>query len=560
MKTNKLFIATLLIVGGTHASPLTAADAHVFVPEIVGEDFAAHIKTLASDEFSGRRPGTAGEQKTMQYLFDQFQHMGLAPGNGDSYFQKVPVQVRLADFPNSHASVDINGRNLAFAFGPQVVLGSDKGLGDVTLTDSPMVFVGYGINAPEHRWNDYEGVDVKGKTVVILAGEPVGEGADRDIFEGRRLTHYSRYSYKVVEAARQGAVAAIVIHNTKDVGYDWAGVNEKWHRTAFALRAAESKEPILDVEGWIEGESARDLFAANGAKLTDARSRASRRGFKAEAMDGARLSASLKGKIVLGESNNFIARLTGSTRPDEAVLYSAHWDHLGTSLHKSKDDIYNGALDNASGVAALLEIAGRFAAESPKPERSVVFLIPTLEEFGLLGSKYYIQHPIVPLAKTVADINFDMVVPIGKARNFVVIGYGYTELDEIIAPIVARHDRQISGEKNPDSDSFFRSDHLNFARAGVPVMYMRGGTESAGIVLENSAPDETWNRTAAVYHTASDEFNPKWDLRGIADDIEISYEMGRALASRSDWPNYRSGNAFRALRDALRKSSGSASP
>jgi Zn-dependent M28 family amino/carboxypeptidase len=544
---------TLALAFVLAAAP-AAADTHVFSPEITGEDFAAHVKVLASDDFGGRRPGTEGEQKTLRYLHDLFQALGLAPGNGDSYLQKVPVQVRLADWSRSSARVEVNGRTLALAFGSQVVLGTDNGQADVSLADSAMVFVGYGINAPDQRWNDYEGIDVKGKTVVVLAGEP-DDSAERGLFEGRRLTHYSRYGHKIQEAARRGAAAAIIIHDTQDVGYDWEGVNQKWHRTAFALRAADSTEPLLAVEGWMAAETARALFTAAGKNLADLRRAAGRRGFGAENLADARFGATLKGKVVLGESNNFIAKLPGTTHPDEAVLYSAHWDHLGTQATKAKDGIYNGALDNATGVATVLEIAARFAAHNPKPERSVLFFIPTLEEFGLLGSRYYTLHPVVPLAKTVADINFDMVLPIGRARNFVLIGHGYSELDDVLAPIVAAHERKLTGEKATDTDSFFRSDHLSFAKAGVPVAYMRGGTENAGV--GDVAPDETWFRVASVYHTSVDEFDPKWDLRGIADDIEIAYELGRTLASSRAWPNYRPGNAFRAARDASRKATGS---
>jgi Zn-dependent M28 family amino/carboxypeptidase len=549
--------ATLLLFALASANGALAADTHAFVPAITGGDFAAHIKVLASDEFGGRRPGTEGEQKTLQYLSDLFKAMGLAPGNGDSYFQRVPVQVRLADWPHSKAAVAVNGKSMALAFGPQVVLGSDKGQTDVSVIDSPMVFVGYGIDAPEQGWNDYAGVDVHGKTVVILAGEPVGESGGRELFEGRRLTHYSRYGYKVEEAARQGAVAAIIVHETADVGYDWKGVNTKWHHTEFALRAADRTDPILAVDGWIAGDSAKALFAAAGMNLSELRSAAGHGGFKAQALGDAKFSAALKGKIVLGESNNFIAKLTGTTHADEAVVYCAHWDHLGTQAQEKGDNIYNGAIDNASGVAAVLEIAGKFAAQ-PRPERTIVFLIPTLEEFGLLGSKYYTLHPVVPLANTVAEINFDMLVPIGRARDFVVVGLDYySDIDQLLKPIVGRHGRVLSGERPADKDSFFRSDHLNFAKAGVPVLYMRGGMQTEGGLPGTEASDATWNRLSAVYHTPKDQFDPGWDLRGIADDIEISYDVGAQLAGSRDWPNYRPGTAYRFVRDTSRKATGS---
>jgi Zn-dependent M28 family amino/carboxypeptidase len=549
--------ATVIAFALAISNGATADDTHAFVPAITGEDFAAHIKVLASDEFGGRRPGTEGEQKTLQYLSGMFKAMGLAPGNGDSYFQKVPVQVRLADWPHSKASVTVGGKNMALSFGPQVVLGSDNGQAEANVSDSPMIFVGYGIDAPEQDWNDYAGVDVHGKTVVILAGEPVGESGGRELFEGRRLTHYSRYGYKVEEAARQGAVAAIIVHDTDGVGYDWKAVNAKWHHTEFALRAADRTDPIVAVEGWIAGDSAKALFAAAGMNLAQLRGAAGHGGFKSQAVGDAKFSAALKGKIVLGESNNVIARLTGTTHPDEAVIYCAHWDHLGTQAQEKGDNIYNGAIDNASGVATVLEIAGKFASQ-PKPERTILFLIPTLEEFGLLGSKYYTLHPVIPLANTVAEINFDMVVPIGRARDFVVVGLDYySDIDRILKPIANHHGRVLTAERPADKDSFFRSDHLNFAKSGVPVLYMRGGMQTAGGLSGEDSSDATWNRIAAVYHTPKDQFDPDWDLRGIADDIEISYDVGAQLAGSRDWPNYRPGSPYRRVRDASRKASGS---
>jgi Zn-dependent M28 family amino/carboxypeptidase len=557
LRYSMLFVATFALTAARADTARMAGD-HVFASEITAEDFAAHVKVLASDAFGGRGVTTDGEAKSLQYLRGQFQAMGLAPGNGDSYFQTVPFQARVGDFSRSVASIAINGKVAPLAFGPQIVLGTDTGKAEVTMTASPMAFVGYGINAPDQNWNDYADIDVSGKTVLILAGEPVGGSTEPGLFEGRRLSSYARWGYKVEEAARHGAVAAIMIHDLQGAGYDWKGVQMRW-QTEFSLRREAGGAPVVAVQGWINGDSARSLFAAAGMSLPELREAAGHRGFKARALPNASFSAALKGRILIGESHNVIAKLVGSRYPDEAVLYSAHWDHLGTQSRASGDNIYNGALDNASGVAAVLEIAGRFAAQQPKPERSVLFLLPTLEEFGLLGSSYYTRHPVVPLANTVADINFDMVVPVGRARNFVVIGLGLSELDEVVSAIVARHGRAISAEKASEPDHFFRSDHFSFAKAGVPVLYMRGGVESDDMAHFEAARDELWNHTAAVYHTPNDEFKTNWDLRGVADDLTISYETGAALASSREWPNYRQGQAFRALRDASRPSAGSAS-
>jgi Zn-dependent M28 family amino/carboxypeptidase len=545
--------ALLFAIGmGMHASLLNAADTHAFGPDITAADFAAHLEVLASDEFGGRAPATPAEEKTVLYLRDQFERMGLSPGNGDDYFQNVPIQIRIIDFSNSKASIDLDGKPLTLALGTQVVLGSESDESSIRIADSPMLFVGYGIDAPDQNWNDYAGTDVRGKTVVMLAGEPAANASERNLFEGRPWTHYSRWAYKVEEAARQGAAAAIVVHDTQDAGYNWDGVKERWMRPQVALRM-EPHESRVRLHAWITDESAHRFFHAAGLDLSTMRDAAGRRGFKAVALGTAKFSGALPGKMLFGQSRNVIAKLTGSTFPDEAIVYSAHWDHLGTQLGKSGDNIYNGAIDNASGVAAVLEIAARFAAQQPKPQRSILFLIPTLEELGLLGSKYYTAHPVVRLASTVADINFDMIAPIGRARDFVAIGIAYSELEDVLRPVVARQGRVLSAEPSSEKDSFFRSDHLSFAKAGVPVLYVRGGMQRSGVVPYGIARDEIWNRVVSTYHTPDDEFDHDWDLGGIVDDLEVAHEVGTILASSRDWPNYRAGHIFRQLRDASRK-------
>lgn len=552
----KRHIVLLAILVGTSASLYHGAShaagtmpKHDFEPAITAADFTAHIKVLASDVFGGRGPVTEGEEKTLRYLREQFERMGLAPGNGDSYFQTVPVQVRLVDVARSRIGFAIGGNPMPLAIGAQAVLGSETAQPNVTIADNPVVFVGFGIKAPEQNWDDYAGIDVKGKTVVLLAGEPDPNGSERNLFDGRKWTHYSRWTYKVEEAARQGAVAAIIVHDTENAGYDWEGVKARWLRPQLALPAFQN-EVRLQLQAWISGESARVLFARMQLDLDALRRAANQRGFKAVPMGAAKFSALLEGRVITGESRNVIAKLRGSRFPDEAVIYSAHSDHLGTQVRAPGDNIYNGALDNASGVAALLEIAARFAAQDPRPERSILFLVPTLEEWGLLGSKYYTEHPVMPLAKTVADINFDMVVPIGRASDFVVIGLDQTELDRVVRPIVDKRGRVLSGDQ--EKDSFFRSDHLSFAKAGVPVLYMRGGMKRLLLDRGGDPSAQDWYRVAANYHTPNDEFDSDWDMRGVVEDLNISYEVGNALASSRDWPNYRPGSVYRAVRDASR--------
>jgi len=535
-------------------SPAFADDApHAFSPPITAEDFAAHVRVLASDEFAGRDPATVGEEKTLAYLQAHLRRLGLQPGNGDSFLQAVPFQLRLADLGNSRAGVRAGGRELPLDLQAQAVLGSDQGKARVEVVDSPLVFLGYGISAPEEGWDDFAGVDLRGRTAVFLAGEPDGKVDGRERFDGPRLSVHSRAGAKFEHAARRGATAALVIHDTEAAGYDWAGVRLRWHNREFALRPADRDPAPVAVQGWLSADAAKAVFAAAGVSLAEASKAAARPGFRAVPLGAATFHATLAGKVQLGTSHNVVAILPGATRPGEAVLYSAHWDHLGTQPGKAGDNIYNGALDNASGVAALLEIAERFATTGARPARSVVFLLPTLEELGLLGSRWYTLHPAVPLARTVADINFDLVVPIGRARNFVVVGLGHSELDAVITPIIKGHGRAIDAERGGDADHFLRSDHASFARAGVPVLYMRGGTQTNASPggRERRDPNAAWTQVAAVYHTPDDE-PVAWDLRGIADDITISYEAGRQLAEGDTWPNWYPHTPFRAIRDASR--------
>ena len=320
----------LAICVGPHASLLNAAGMHAFVPEITAADFATHLEVLASDEFGGRAPATQAEEKTVLYLRDQFKRMGLSPGNGDDYFQNVPIQIRIIDFPNSKASIDLDGKSLALALGTQIVLGSESDESSIRIADSPMLFVGYGIDAPDQNWNDYAGTDVRGKTVVMLVGEPAPNAGERNLFEGRPWTHYSRWTYKVEEAARQGAAAVIIVHDTQDAGYNWDGVRERWIRPQIALRM-EPSESRVRLHAWITDESAHRLFHAAGLDLSAMRNAARRRGFKAVALGSAKFSGALPGKMIFGQSRNVIAKLTGTSFPDEAVVYSA----LGSPGHSA---------------------------------------------------------------------------------------------------------------------------------------------------------------------------------------------------------------------------------
>ena len=524
---------------------------HAFGPEISAEDFAAHIKVLASDDFGGRGPGSDGEEKTVAYLREQFERLGLEPGNGDSYFQTVPMVETRVDSTRSTMTLRGAGQDMPLHFGEQMVLNSRQGKPDIELADSPLVFVGYGVNAPEAGWNDYAGLDVKGKTVVMLVNDPGFHDNDPALFEGKRMTYYGRWTYKYEEAARQGAAAAIIIHDTPGAGYGWDVVKNSWSGTQFDLSPADEPGPRLPLQGWITGEVAKALFSRVGLDADALRRAAGKQGFKAVPIGSATMSASFHAEVRQSQSRNVVAKLRGSKHPDEAIVYAAHWDHLGTHPEEAGDNIYNGAIDNATGVAGVLEIAEQFTVQKPKPERSIVFLLVTLEESGLLGSAYYAAHPVVPLAKTVAVVNIDALPVVGPTRDLIVVGLGNSELEDVIKPIADKQGRTLVPESAPEKGQFFRSDHFSFAKAGVPALYAKGGTDhlDKGRDYGLSVLDDY---TAKRYHKPADQFDPEWDLRGIVQDLNALYGVGKTLSLDRAWPNYREGNAFKAIRDKSR--------
>jgi Zn-dependent M28 family amino/carboxypeptidase len=552
-----LVSVTCLLLSACYASgrtadsvPITTKTAHGFGPEVSTEDLSMHIKVLASDEFAGRAPGTVGEEKTVAYLTQQFQRLGLKPGNGDSYLQTVPMIESLVS-ADSSMTIKAKGKSQTLLMGKDMVMGTRSEKAEVKIDSSDMVFVGYGVNAPEQNWNDYAGLNVKGKTVVMLINDPGFHAGDANLFEGRRMTYYGRWTYKFEEAARQGAAAALIIHDTEGAAYGWDVVKNSWAGAQFDLPVSEDPEPRVPVQGWLSAEAAMQLF--NNAELDFAAmvNSANKRGFKPVSLN-AKLSVDLKSSTKRGESHNVLAILPGKTRPDEAIVYTAHWDHLGTHPDETGDNIYNGAIDNASGVAGVLEIAEQFTVNKPA-DRSVVFLFVTLEESGLLGSKYYAAHPVIPLAKTVAVINLDAMTMVGPAKDLTVIGLGNSELDDWLAPIAASQKRVLKQESSPEKGFFFRSDHFSFAKSGVPAIYAKGGIDNLekGSEYGQSIIDDY---TGEHYHKAADNFDPNWDLRGVVQDLNALQQLGKTLANSDQWPNYREGNAFRKARDLSRSS------
>jgi len=530
------------------AATTTAGDDYRFHDEINAADFGHMVGILASDEFEGRGPGTPGGEKTVEYIRDRMQQIGLQPGNDGEWFQTVPMVETTAD-EGTTLELAVDGKHDTLAFGEDMVVNTRSGKEHVSIDDSEIVFVGYGVDAPEQDWNDYAGIDVTGKTVVMLVNDPGFHAHDESLFEGKRMTYYGRWTYKFEEAARKGAAAALIIHDTPGASYGWDVVRNSWSGAQYDLPADSDPAPRLPAQGWITGDAATQLFADAGLDLDKLRGAANKRGFEAVPLD-ATLSLELDSSITSKSSRNVVGMLPGSTRPDEALIYMAHWDHLGKhEVPEGEDGIYNGAVDNATGVAGILEIAAAFAGQPQPPERSIVFLAVTLEESGLLGSQYYVAHPAVPLDKTVAVFNVDAMSVSGPSKDITVVGMGSSELEDLLKPVAGKQGRVLHAEAHPEAGGYFRSDHFNFAKAGVPALYMDGGEdlrEGGKTAGAAAARDYGDNR----YHAPADEYDPAtWNVDGAIEDLDAVYAVGRTLANGGQWPNWYEGNPFKATRD-----------
>lgn len=509
------------------------------------DSLAAHIQILASDSFQGRRPFTEGETRTVDYLSRSFAALGLEPGNGSAYTQDVPmVEISPVGTPvmkirGPKGSLDLKSMN-------DFVIWTERPETSVSIDKTDVVFAGFGIVAPEYNWNDYAGLDVKGKTVLVMVNDP--GYYDSTLFKGHTMTYYGRWTYKYEEAARQGAAACLIIHNTGAASYPFQVVQSSNGGVKLHLDTRGNGQYQLALQGWITEETGKKLLAAAG-KDSSLLAAAKQKGFKPSALD-VKLTAGLNVKEVYNKSHNVIAKITGSQRPDEYVIYTAHWDHLGIGQPDAKgDSIYNGAADNASGTAALLEIARAFKSLPEKPARTVIFLSVTAEEQGLLGSAYYAQHPIYPLARTVANLNIDVLNTYGPTKNITYSGKGQSELEDLLAEEAKAKGRYVAPEDHPEAGYYFRSDHFNFARAGVPSLTADGGIDdvSKGKEYGKQKHDEY---TAQHYHQPSDEYDAKtWDLSGGLQDAGLVYLIGKKLAFGSSWPQWKAGSEFKAIRD-----------
>ena len=511
-----------------------------------------HVQTLASDEFQGRKPFTEGEKKTLQYLEAQFSAMGLEPGNGKSYRQEVPM-VEITPTADSVMRITAGKEHFALRGLHDYIINSQRTTPRVEWKDEPVVFAGFGIVAPEYNWNDYENLDVKDKIVVVLVNDPGFGGDDSTFFKGNTMTYYGRWTYKFEEAARQGAKGCFVIHNTVPAGYPFQVLQNTWNAAHLYLDPRGKDTFFSEGIGWLSKPAAEKIFAASGLDYNALQAAARRPGFKGQELQAA-ITLSMDLAVRFDTSYNAIAKITGAERPDEYIIYTAHWDHLGIARKDaSGDSIYNGALDNASGTAGLLEIANAFRTMQNRPRRSLVFLAVTAEEQGLWGSAWYAENPVYPKEKTVANINMDGINPFGRMKDVMVIGSGQSELDDYLLREARALDRDVVPDDEAEKGYYFRSDHFNFARIGVPALYLKTGSDFRGKGKEYGEQLKE-EYTRKYYHQPSDEFDrERMNFEGGVDDLKLLFQVGKALSFDDRWPQWKDASEFKAVREAYRK-------
>ena len=508
------------------------------------------IETISSDEFEGREPGTIGAQLAKNYIAQQLSQLELDPVTGNSFFLNVPAsKITLKD--QSYATITFRNQDRKLETGKEVVFWTKHAAEYKKLRDSEIVFVGYGIIAPEYDWNDYEGIDVRGKTVVMLINDPGFETGNLRLFNGRSMTYYGRWTYKFEEAARQGAAAAIIVHEEEPAAYPWSVVENSWQGPQLDLQRDDLGADRVILEGWIRDSTLNDVLNFTGFNYDSLKEIALEKTFSAFQLRGLTLSSEIHNKVRYLQSHNIAAVKKGSTHPDEYIVFMAHWDHLGfmDGAQMGNDKIANGAVDNATGVAAVLEFAKRFS--EVETERSVMFLALTLEESGLLGSEYFAKYPPIDLSNIVAGFNYDAILPTGLTKDMVVVGYGASELEDLLEEELSKSGRYINPDPNPDKGYFYRSDHISFAKRGVPVLYADGGFDlvdggkEAGFIIE-----EQYRLDA--YHGVADEYDESWNLDGLNQSIDVIFNISNELANNSQWPNWYEGNEFRSVRDLSR--------
>ena len=531
---------------------MASSEPAIDIPEVengdISQDTMVDItRELSTDEFEGRMPGTVGEELTVALLTQRFEAAGLQPGNGDSWVQNVPL-VEITGKNFAPLTITNGETDLVYDFASEWVGVTYREDAQTQLANSEMVFVGYGINAPERGWNDYEGIDVTGKTVVILVNDPDWETQGLDgTFNGRAMTYYGRWTYKYEEAARQGAAGALIIHDTEPASYGWNVVESSWSGPQAYAQRGENAPALTTMNGWIQKDVAREILTAAGQDL-DALSEAAKSEDFTPVELGFSASTSFQNDIRTFESQNVIGVLPGSERANEYVIHTAHWDHLGRCTPAPDgDDICNGAVDNATGTAALVALAEAHA-KAGAPDRSLVFLAVTAEESGLLGAHYYAENPIYPLAQTVGGINMDAFDMAGPAKDVTVVGPGKSQLDLFLEAALVADGRVQTPNPSPEAGYYYRSDHFAFAKRGVPMLYLDGGQDliDGGVEAGQAIADDY---RANKYHGPKDEFDENWDWSGVMADLQLFYRLGRMMAMSTSWPNWNEGDEFKATRD-----------
>ena len=512
-------------------------------PQSDFEKYKDHVKTLASDEFEGRAPGTPGGEKTKSYISNHFESLGLK-SFGDSYLMPVTLTAITLDENKSNFNLAVDGEVMNIAYRSDVVYGTTRQLDNVSIENSDLVFVGYGVNAPEYGWNDYK-VDVKGKTVVMLINDPGFELQSTE-FNGRAMTYYGRWTYKFEEAARQGAAGVLIIHETAPASYPWGVVENGWSGEQLNLTFKDKNIGRSALEGWITLDVAEKLFAKMNTSYDEMKSIALSKNFQPIPMDGMTLSSNMVNALRETDSHNVVGYVEGSEAPEEFVLIMGHWDHMGVDTSIEGDQIYNGAVDNATGTAAVMHIAETFSKKSPK--RSIAFIGLTAEESGLLGSAYMVEYPPFEYKNVIGGLNLDAFPAFGKAKDITIVGYGASELEAILNKHASAEGKYLAPDKSPEAGFFYRSDHINFAKKGIPMIYADPGIDLVNGGLERGF-QLAKQYTSDAYHKPADEVTDDWDWEGIEQDLGIFTNFIDDLANSEEYPNWYINSEFRAIRD-----------
>lgn len=546
-KINYLAFSAIILLAACNTNKPTLPDEDGFAA-FSADSLKLHVAELSHDSLMGRKPFTEGETKTIAYLKKEFKAAGLEPGNGDSYIQEVPmVNIQTTAAPEmqvrtSKGSFKLKGLD-------DYVIWTDKITDKVSFDNNEVVFAGYGVVAPEYNWNDYAGLDVKGKIVMVMVNDPGFAAGDSSLFKGKTMTYYGRWTYKFEEAARQGARGCLIVHTTEGASYPFKVVQNNWNASKLRLDDRGKNNPYTDINGWISLPAAKKLIAAAGQDSTTFLAQADKRGFKGQALD-LKLSTTMSVKTTFNKSHNVIGKITGTKRPNEVIIYTSHWDHLGIgSPDETADSIYNGAFDNASGTAGLIELARAYKSMKVQPERTIILLAVTAEEQGLWGSAYYAQNPIYPTAKTVANINIDGLNPFEKTKDIIIVGQGQSELEEYLKEAAEQAGRVVAFENHPEAGYYYRSDHFNFAKVGVPALYTSNGIDviGKGPVFGEKRDAEY---TEKHYHRPSDEFDPAtWTFEGGIDDLKLFFQVGKRLAFEEKMAQWKDGSEFKAIRE-----------